>query len=91
MSMKPLPVSGYTEQSNGNVSQVNFNKKLEELVLRVVDEHLAAGEIDKRWAAVAKTHFEQGFMALNRSVFQPTRIEGDLSAGEFFELLEGLD
>lgn len=29
---------------------------------------------DPRWLAVAKTHFEQGFMALNRAVFQPTRI-----------------
>lgn len=29
---------------------------------------------DPRWLAVAKTHFEQGFMALNRAVFQPQRI-----------------
>ncbi|MCK9361742.1 hypothetical protein M0Q28_06000 [Patescibacteria group bacterium] len=29
---------------------------------------------DPRWLAVAKTHFQEGFMALNRSVFQPQRI-----------------
>lgn len=30
---------------------------------------------DQRWLAIARSHFEQGFMALNRSVFQPTRIK----------------
>jgi hypothetical protein len=31
-------------------------------------------EVDKRWLAIARTGFEQAFMALNRSVFQPGRI-----------------
>jgi len=30
---------------------------------------------DKRWVAVARTHFQEGFMALNRAVFQPQRIK----------------
>lgn len=30
---------------------------------------------DPRWLAVAKTHFQEGFMALNRAVFQPQRIK----------------
>ena len=29
---------------------------------------------DPKWMAVAKTHFQQGFMALNRAVFQPDRL-----------------
>ena len=29
---------------------------------------------DERWLAVARTHFQQGFMALNRAVFQPQRV-----------------
>ena len=29
---------------------------------------------DPRWAAIARTHFQEGFMALNRAVFQPQRI-----------------
>lgn len=30
---------------------------------------------DARWVHIAKSHFEQGFMALNRAVFQPARIQ----------------
>lgn len=29
---------------------------------------------DPRWLAVARTHFQEGFMALNRAVFRPQRI-----------------
>lgn len=29
---------------------------------------------DPRWVAIARTHFQEGFMALNRAVFQPQRI-----------------
>lgn len=30
--------------------------------------------LDPRWTAIARSHFEQGFMALNRAVFQPQRV-----------------
>lgn len=30
---------------------------------------------DQRWLAIARTHINEGFMALNRAVFQPTRIK----------------
>lgn len=42
---QPLPVAGYTPQSDAKV------------------------------ALVARTHFQEGFMALNRAVFQPQRIK----------------
>lgn len=29
---------------------------------------------DPRWVNIARTHFQEGFMALNRAVFQPQRI-----------------
>jgi len=29
---------------------------------------------DQRWLSIAQSHFEQGFMALNRSVFKPSRV-----------------
>lgn len=32
-------------------------------------------EVDGRWLAIARTHFQEGFMALNRAVFQPQRIK----------------
>lgn len=90
--LKPLPVKGYTDQSNEKVDLVNRIKEMEERLLRaidalastmslpstggtVVDAILAAPVIDQRWAAIARTHFQEGFMALNRAVFQPQRIK----------------
>ena len=74
MSNKPLPVAGYTPQSNDAVTTVNRNKQAEERVLRLLDELAATPGVDPRWFAVGRTHIEQGFMAINRAVFRPTRI-----------------
>lgn len=72
-----LPVPGYKPQSDENVALVTHFKQLEERLLRELDIMFDSQEphrFDKRWLSVANTHFEQGFMALNRSVFQPSRI-----------------
>lgn len=74
MSNKPLPVAGYTSQSNDAVNTVNRNKQAEERVLRLLDELASTIGTDQRWLAVGRTHIEQGFMAINRAVFRPTRI-----------------
>ncbi len=70
-----LPVSGYTSQSNAAVEQVNSHKVLEERVLRVLDELKARPDVDQRWLAIGRTSIEQGFMAVNRAVFKPGRID----------------
>jgi hypothetical protein len=70
-----LPVAGYTTQSDAKVSLVNENKALEERVLRQIDRIDDNFERDLRWASIARTHIEQGFMALNRAVFQPQRVK----------------
>lgn len=75
MEHEGLPVHGYRPQPQDAIDRVNQNKKLEEWVLRIIDEHGKVVEYDKRWIAIAKTHIEQGFMALNRAVFQPQRVE----------------
>lgn len=69
-----LPVAGYTPQSDLRVAVVNNHKEAEERVLRLIDIAKANPDNDQRWVAVAKTQIEQGFMALNRAVFQPKRI-----------------
>lgn len=82
-----LPVKGYQAQSGEKVALVNHNKEMEERLLRIIDSLMTGplsisiapvsvnhAEADKRWLAIAKTHFEIGFMALNRSIFQPARI-----------------
>lgn len=86
---KPLPVAGYTKQSDARIALVNEFKQDEERLLRKLDAALKAttskdapgGTLvnvalcDPRWLAIARTHFQEGFMALNRAVFQPQRIK----------------
>ncbi len=70
---KGLPVKGYQPQPQFRVDQVNLNKQTEERLLRVLDL-LRSTDADPRWISIARTHFEEGFMAMNRAIFQPTRI-----------------
>lgn len=78
---KGLPVSGYVPQTSDNIDLVNANKRMEERVLRQIEAiqeisrspHIAV-EYDMRWISVARTHIEQGFMALNRAIFRPGRV-----------------
>lgn len=74
----PLPVAGYTTQSEANVAIVNQNKRLEEQVLRQIDLHAATEGLDQRMVALARTKTQEAFMWLNRAVFQPQRLQGDL-------------
>ena len=77
-TIEGLPVAGYQPQSDKNVERVNKNKLLEEALLRRIDFLIETGAHDRRFLAIAQTHFEEGFMAMNRAIFQPQRIEGDL-------------
>jgi len=71
----PLPVHGYSAQPDEKVQAVNTNKQFEEKLLRLIESEASTiPDMDMRWFAVAKTHFEQGFMALNRAIFQPKRV-----------------
>lgn len=69
----PLPVQGYTPVPDFKVDMVNSNKELEELVLQRLDALERLDMIDPRWLAIGRRQIEQGFMAVNRAVFQPTR------------------
>lgn len=70
-----LPVHGYHEQTADAIALVNENKIAEEKLLRVIDYLQASGVEDGRWLAIARTHLEQGFMALNRAIFKPARVK----------------
>lgn len=69
-----LPVAGYRPQTTGAVQMVNQNKQDEERILRALDR-LKAEDVDQRWLAIARTHIEQGFMAMNRAIFKPARVD----------------
>lgn len=76
---KGLPVNGYRSQSQVNVDLVNANKVMEEIILRVIENLELYVDVDYRWLHIGRTHIEQGFMAINRSIFRPSRIDGDLN------------
>jgi hypothetical protein len=70
-----LPVAGYTPQSTAKVDLVNDNKRLEEECLRAFDSLAMSPEVDKRWLAIGRTAIENGWMAVNRSIFKPSRVK----------------
>ena len=74
---KGLPVPGYVPQSQFNVDTVATNKRMEETLLQVLDGLATLPDVDKRWLAIGRTHIEEGFMAINRSVFKPSRVKLD--------------
>jgi hypothetical protein len=69
-----LPVHGYVPQPKAAIDLVNTLKLAEESLLRMIDEMRDKGhQYDQRWLAIARTQFEQGYMALNRAIFKPER------------------
>jgi hypothetical protein len=70
-----LPVAGYQPQTSDKVGTVNTNKLIEERVLRILDDLKDHPDVDQRWLAIGRTQIEQGFMAVNRSIFKPARVQ----------------
>lgn len=75
MTNKGLPVAGYRDQKDEAIALVNGNKVIEEQVLRILDDLAKREDVDKRWLAIGRTSIEQGFMAVNRSIFKPERVQ----------------
>jgi hypothetical protein len=73
MDHKPIPVEGYKAQSDGTIALVNANKREEELALRNIEMLDQREDIDRRWLSIGRTHLEQAYMAINRSIFKPNR------------------
>lgn len=68
------PVAGYKPITQERLDAVNANKNAEEQILRILDSMVGDDRWDQRWLSIGRTHFEQAFMALNRSIFRPGRI-----------------
>ncbi len=71
-------ILGHTVPTTRSASIVNENKVLEEKVLRRLDMLVSAGDFDQRWLSIAFDKVEEAFMAMNRAIFKPERIQGDL-------------
>lgn len=77
-------IKGYRDLSQAEIDLMNEIKAKAEECGSLVDrlqalqrhpqdkEGAAAFYIDGRWAAIGRTHLQEGFMALVRSVAQPT-------------------
>lgn len=64
-------ITGYRKHSQAEIDQVNENKELENVLGDLVHAVKGTEGVDQRWVAIARTHFQEGFMALNRAIFQP--------------------
>lgn len=69
--MKSAPIKGYRDLSEAEVSLINELKELAVVVGNTVDEVFARDESDKRWASIARTDLQTGFMALIRAIAKP--------------------
>lgn len=72
---QPMPVAGYTAQSQSNVDLANEGKELEERYLRWLDKLQQHSDTDKRLVALGITNIQQGAMWAIRSIFKPQRIK----------------
>jgi hypothetical protein len=80
----PMPVAGYTAQSQANIDLANEGKQLEERMLRYIERVEKYAETDpdtvkigerKRLAAVGRTQMQLGWMMVIRAIFNPQRIK----------------
>lgn len=78
-------ILGFTHNTPETVKLANHFKLLEEGLMRLLDL-AASADLDPRWVAVARTHINEGFMALNRANFKPERITGTI---DFNDVIDG--
>lgn len=64
-------IKGYRDLTSDELEIINEIKDSEVELGSVWRDVAAVDGVDKRWLAIAKTHFQEGFMALVRSVAKP--------------------
>lgn len=69
--MKSANIKGYRDLSPDEVAYINAIKSLAEVVGEKVEEVYLREDSDKRWASIARTDLQTGFMALIRAVAKP--------------------
>jgi hypothetical protein len=67
--MKSADIKGYRDLSESDVETINEIKEAE-VELGNLWKDICTTGVDMRWASIAKTHFQEGFSALVRSVAQ---------------------
>lgn len=64
-------ISGYRDLDEHEIELINAVKASEGATGELWRAVMDLPDVDKRWAAVARTHFEEGFSALVRSIAKP--------------------
>ena len=64
-------ITGYRELTADEISLMNDIKKMANQVGDMVKNASEDSLADQRWVSIAKTHLQQGFMALTRAVAKP--------------------
>jgi hypothetical protein len=70
MDEAPAKITGYRELSPDEIHEINRIKDIA-IEVGILCEQIEDLSIDKRWHAIGKTHLQQGFMALVRSISKP--------------------
>lgn len=64
-------ISGYRDLGQGEIDCINEVKNAEAELGQLWQRVMLLDGVDKRWANIARTHFEEGFSALVRSIAKP--------------------
>lgn len=69
----PGTITGYQPQSPEAVEAVNACKSIENALGEFIETLKSSGDgfVDRHWLAIGVTQLQQGFMAINRAIFQP--------------------
>jgi hypothetical protein len=65
-------IKGYRELTECELIWINSIKELADQVGKEVESFEHVEGVDQRWLNIAKTDLQKGFMALVRSIAQPT-------------------
>lgn len=66
-----MDIKGYRALTDQDITTINSIKDAEIWVGELWREVTQGTACDARWAAIARTHLEEGFSALVRSIAQP--------------------
>lgn len=65
-------ITGYRDLTADEINLMNKVKDVSRLTGTVIEGLRNDARIDQRWLSIAATELQQGFMALVRSIAQPT-------------------
>lgn len=66
-----MDIKGYRALTDQDITTINIIKDAEIQLGEFWRKMTKDPEFDPRWAAIARTHFEEGFSALVRSIARP--------------------